>query len=294
MNSEEFKVKKEKYDKIRKMTISEYARHKGYDAMYDTGTQYTVVVNQDKMIVKGHKDSKVQQLSQRLQNYDGSYTDFVGEEVVVRYIEDGRTEEYEVATTEKIDKFLGVKNVEHHTKESKDWIKSLSKDERKASDRYTGSWYTEMNNVYRRNDRSDKNVVKLSEDLTTALRRAETEKPVVLRRGIYESDLAHMLGFNGDYSKVKSNWDKINSGDYAAEDKGFLSTSPYSKGGFTSKPVELRIYCPKGTHAAYVDSISTHRGEKETLLQSGSMYRVVELKEEGGKIIAYLELLGTD
>ena len=102
-----------------------------------------------------------------------------------------------------------------------------------------------------------------------------------------------MLGFNGDYSEVKNHWDEINAGDFAAEDKGFLSTSPYEKGGF-SKPVELRIYCPTKTHAAYVDSISTHHGEKETIINSGSMYRVLQLKEEGNKIIAYLELLGTD
>lgn len=189
---------------------------------------------------------------------------------------------------------LGTVNVDTHTKESKPWIASLSKDERTASDRYTGSWYSDMNNVYRRNKRDDSTIVKLSEDLTTALRRAQTEKPVVLRRGIYNEDLAHMLGFNGDFSKVQAQWDAINSGDYVAEDKGFLSTSPYAKGGFTSKPVELRIYCPSGTHAAYVDSISTHRGEKETLLQSGSIYRVLKLDKIGGKTVAYIELLGTD
>ena len=242
------------------------------------------------MEAKTHTSSK----PYKLQNYDGSYTNFVGDEIVVRYIEDGRAAEYDVPTPEKIDEMLkGKKNVEHHTHESKPWINSLSKDEREASDKYTGSWYTDMNNVYRQNDTSNKKVTKLSRDLTGALRRAETEKPVVLRRGVYQSDLAHMLGFNGDFSEVKNHWDEINKGEYAAEDKGFLSTSPYEKGGF-SKPVELRIYCPTKTHAAYVDSISTHHGEKETIINSGSMYRVLQLKEEGNKIIAYLELLGSD
>lgn len=228
-----------------------------------------------------------------LKHFDGSTYEYRGKEVVVHYIEKGKSEEYEVPTPEKIDEMLGVKNVSHHTKESKEWIASLSSAERKASDRYTGSYYVEMNNVYRMGDRSSEQIVKLSEDLTKALRRAETTKPVVLRRGIRENDLAHMLGFNGDYSKVEENWDAINSGDYAAEDKGFLSTSPYSEGGF-HKPVELRIYCPAGTHAAYVDSISTNRGEKETLLESGSMYRVLKLDKSGYRVIAYLELLGTD
>ena len=268
----------------------------------DKGTHALPTINHEELEVllgKGKlefMESKTHTSSKpyKLQNYDGSYTNFVGDEIVVRYIEDGRAAEYDVPTPEKIDEMLqGKKNVEHHTNESEPWINSLSKDERKASDRYTGSWYTDMNNVYRQNDTSDKTVTKLSEDLTNALHRAETDKPVVLRRGVYESDLAHMLGFNGDFSKVKKYWDEINKGDYAAEDKGFLSTSPYKKGGF-DKPVELRIYCPSKTHAAYVDSISTHHGEKETLLNSGSMHRVIQLKEEGTKTIAYLELLGTD
>lgn len=230
----------------------------------------------------------------RLQNYDGSYTNFTGDEIVVRYVEDGKAYQYEEVTPEKIESMLvNQTNVTEHTQESKKWIKTLSDDERRASDRYTGSYYSDMNDVYRRNDRSSKNYVKWSEDLTAALRRASTNQPVVLRRGIYKSDLAHMLGFNGDTSQIDSHWDEINSGIYAAQDKGFLSTSPMPHGGF-SKDVELRIFTPTGTHAAYVDSISSHKGEKETLLQSGSIYKVHKLEKAGYKIIAYIELLGTD
>ena len=61
-----------------------------------------------------------------------------------------------------------------------------------------------------------------------------------------------------------------------------------------SKPVDLRIYCPTGTHAAYVASISNYSSERETILQSGSIYKVHKLENKGGKIVAYLELLGTD
>lgn len=230
----------------------------------------------------------------KLKNFDGSYTNFVGDEVVVRYIEEGRAHEYEEVSPEKIQAMLNEQvNVDKHKREAKKWIDSLNPDEMKAQKRYTGNWYVEMNNVYRRGNRDSKEVVKYSEDLTESLRRAETKNPVVLRRGVNESDLAHMLGFNGDVSKISQYWDEVNKGGYAAEDKGFLSTSPMSEGGFHKK-VELRIYCPTKTHAVYVDSISTNKGEKETLLQSGSMYRVHKLVKENGKTIAYLELLGTD
>lgn len=268
----------------------------------DKGTHALPTLNYEEGEVLLGRDGKLEVVDiidhsknpKKLKHYDGTTYDYTGKEVVVRYIEKGKSEDYEIPTPEKIDAMLGTKNVSTHTKESAPWIASLSKDERKASDRYTGSWYSEMNNVYRRNKRDDKTVVKLSEDLTTALRRAQTTKPIVLRRGIYKEDLAHMLGFNGDYNKVISHLSEINTGEYAAEDKGFLSTSPYAKGGFTSKPVELRIYCPTGTHAAYVDSISTNRGEKETLLQSGSMYRVLKVDTSSSPIVAWIELLGTD
>lgn len=268
----------------------------------DKGTHALPTINHEELevllgkgkleVVTSNKYTKSK--PRKLQNYDGSFTEFVGDEVVVRYIEDDRAYKYEEVTPEKIDDMLGkTKLVSHHTQDSKDWISSLNNDEMTAQKRYTGSWYSEMNNVYRKNDRSDKTVVKYSEDLTSALRRAETTQPVVLRRGIYEKDLAHMLGFQGDFSKVKTHWDEINKGTYAAEDKGFLSTSPYTKGGF-KKDVELRIYCPTGTHAVYVDSISSHKGERETLLNSGSIYKVHKLAKEGSKTIAYIELLGTD
>lgn len=230
----------------------------------------------------------------KLKNYDGSYTNFVGDEIVVRYIEDGKAKDYEEITPEKISDMLMYQvNVKAHTEESKEWIASLSTKEKTANKKYTGSYYGGMNNVYRRNDTSNKDYVKWANDLTDSLRRASTNQPVVLRRGIHREDLAHMLGFNGDFSQVEAHWDEINEGIYAAQDKGFLSTSPMVMGGFT-KSVELKIYCPTGTHAAYVDSISSHKGEKETLLQSGSIFKVHKLEKSYNKVIAYIELLGTD
>lgn len=230
----------------------------------------------------------------KMDTFKDGKVNFKGREIVVRFIEEEKAKDYEMLTPDKINKMLGDSDiVDHHTKESKGWIKSLTKEEQLANKRYTGPHYEAMNNVYRRNNRSDDETVKHSENLTNALRRAKTEKPVVLRRGCHPEDLAHMLGFQGNYSQVEKFWDEINEGGYAAEDKGFLSTSPYKSGGF-SKNVELRIYCPTGTHAAYVDSISSNKGEQETILQSGSIYRVIKLEKENGCTIAYLELLGTD
>ena len=230
----------------------------------------------------------------RLQNYDGSYTNFTGDEIVVRYIEDGRAKQYEEITPDKMNEILHKETgVPSHQMESTMWIGKLASKEKKAIVDYTGNWYTKINNVYRRSIRDDNKVVKYAEDMTQAFRRVATDTPLVIRRGIHREDLAHMLGFNGDYSQVEAHWDEINEGIYAAEDKGFLSCSPFSDGGF-DKAVELKIYCPVGTHAAYVAPISNFKSEQETLLQSGSIYKVHKVAKEKGKIVAYIELLGTD
>ena len=137
-------------------------------------------------------------------------------------------------------------------------------------------------------------------DCQAALDKASTDEPVIVRRGIDRYALANMLGFKSDWDKVLEHWDEINEGGYVAEDKAFLSCSPDRKGGF-SKPVELRIYCPTGTKLLYCSSISNYTNELESLLQSGSIHRVISLEHcdrydnpSGASIIANLELLGTD
>ena len=230
----------------------------------------------------------------KLKHYDGSEGTFKGKEIVVRYIEQGKASQYEVATPEKIDAMLGNDDVvSRHRKQADTWISAMDPDGKKAIVEYTGDWYSEMNDVYRRGDRSSKKVVKYAEDATKELRKISTTEPIVLRRGINSSDLAHMLGFNGDVSAMNSNLDEVNKGGYAAEDKGFLSCSPFSGGGF-HKSVELRIWCPSGTHAGHVANISCFKNEKETLLESGSLYEVLKIDKIGSHYIAYLELLGTD
>lgn len=230
----------------------------------------------------------------KLKHYDGSEGTFKGKEIVVRYIEQGKASQYEVVTPEKIDAMLGNDDVvSRHRKQADAWISDMDPNGKEAIVEYTGSLFSAMNDVYRRDDRSHKKAVKYAEDATKELRRISTTEPIVLRRGINSSDLAHMLGFNGDVSAMDSHLDEVNKGGYAAEDKGFLSCSPFSGGGF-QKSVELRIWCPSGTHAGHVATISHFKSEKETLLQSGSLYDVLKVEKNGPNYIAYLELLGTD
>ena len=238
----------------------------------------------------------------KLKNYDGSYLNFEGKEVVVRYIEDGRAHNYQKPTAESIGKIMDKQTkkspqVKHHvTEEFEVWKSKVTPKEKQGVVTYTGGSYSAMNDALRESKPKSEKVL----DCQAALDKASTDEPVIVRRGIDRAALSNMLGFKGDWDKVLEHWDEINEGGYVAEDKAFLSCSPDKKGGF-SKPVELRIYCPTGTKLLYCSSISNYTNELESLLQSGSIHRVISLEHcdpydnpSGASIIANLELLGTD
>ena len=252
--------------------------------------------------VRAEEHGKNGKPAKKMRNYDGSYMDFKGDEIVVRYIEDGKALEYEKPTTDAIDKLLSKQKgsstaLTHHTKdEHKRWLATLESDEKSSTVKYTSNYYSTMNHVLRKREYgtgSDKTADKHIENTQNALRKASIDKPIVLKRGMGIDGLSRILGGDGSADWINKHLSEINSGDYVCEDKGFLSMTPEQSGGFGGH-VEVRMYCPTGTHAAYVAPISNYKSEKETLLQSGAICRVVKIEKDGYKYIAYLELLGTD
>lgn len=252
--------------------------------------------------VKAEEHGKNGKPGKKMKNYDGSYMEFKGDEIIVRYIEDGKAFEYEKPTTEAIDSILNEQTgnsvaLTHHTKtEHKRWLATLEPDEESSTVKYTSNYYSTMNHVLRNREYgtgSDKTADKHIENTQKALRKASTDKPTVLKRGMGVDGLSYILGGDGTSDWIEKHLIEINSGDYVCEDKGFLSMTPEESGGF-SGGVEVRMYCPTGSRAAYVAPISNYKSEKETLLQSGSICRVVKIEKKGYGYVAYLELLGTD
>lgn len=239
----------------------------------------------------------------KLTNYDGSDTKFVGDEVVVRYIEESKAIEYEKPTAELINEKLNKQtgsdpDLKHHTDdEHTAWKGRITAPERSSVVKYTGSYYRTMNRVLRDDEfetGSDSTADTHIKNAQAGLRKASLDKPIILKRGMGSDGLSKILGGDGTTSWIEKNLDTINKGDYVCEDKGFLSMTPVKSGGFSGN-VEVRMYCPAGTHAAYVAPISNFSSERETLLQSGSVCRVVKIEKVGSSsFIAYLELLGTD
>lgn len=72
------------------------------------------------------------------------------------------------------------------------------------------------------------------------------------------------------------------------EDKGYMSTSVGS--GF-SGDLRFMIDIPRGTPARYVDTMSTHQGEKELLLPRGTKFMVEGVKQEGGYTTIYMKVI---
>jgi hypothetical protein len=65
--------------------------------------------------------------------------------------------------------------------------------------------------------------------------------------------------------------------------RGYLSTSlshstaidSFADADFSDKPVVLQIEIAKGQKSIYVDPVSTHQGEGETLLPRGSRVKII-------------------
>lgn len=150
-----------------------------------------------------------------------------------------------------------------------DWLRAISSAERKGVEVYTGSAYIDMNE-YLRGQRSTTRYANEIKQATAALKKASLPEEVIVRRG---SDYNMLRELGMDISKA--NKDKFVGA--IVTDKGFVSTSPASGGGF-SGDIEYVIKVPRGSQAMYVDTISRHRGEKELLINREGKYIIEDVE----------------
>ena len=115
---------------------------------------------------------------------------------------------------------------------------------------------------------------------------ATMKEMCVVRHGNDEDGLIGLLGDDFDYenfshdmfiNRLKELNQKTQSGESVLlNETGYLSTSPFSDGGFTDKEVELRILCPPGTKGLYVDEFSYYDGEEEIILKRNQKFKFVK------------------
>ena len=150
-----------------------------------------------------------------------------------------------------------------------DWLRAISSAERNGVEVYTGSAYVNMNE-YLRGQRSSTSHAKEIKQATAALKKASLPEEVIVRRG---SDYNMLRELGVDISEA--NKDKLIGA--IVTDKGFMSTSPASGGGF-SGDIEYVVKVPKRSQAMYVDTISRHRGEEELLINRGGKYIIEDVE----------------
>lgn len=154
-----------------------------------------------------------------------------------------------------------------------DWVQLITSEERYGVEVYTGSAYRDMN-MYLRGVSGSTNYLDEIGYAKSALMKAELPRDTVVRRGTDFQAVKSLLG-EQQGSQIVPNKDKFIGA--IIEDKGFMSTSPATRGGFTGD-IELIIKVPKGTDAMYVDSISRHQGEKELLINAGTKFVVEDME----------------
>lgn len=153
---------------------------------------------------------------------------------------------------------------------TKDWLKTVSSTEKSGVHTYTSSAYHDMNKYLRGKTSSTaySNEIKACQ---SALSKASLPKETIVRRG---SDYNMLKELNLG-TITPQNKDRVIGA--IVQDKGFVSTSPASGGGF-SGDIEYIIKVPQGSQAMYIDSISRYQGEQELLINCGGKYAIEDVE----------------
>ncbi|PFN80955.1 hypothetical protein COJ76_31145, partial [Bacillus thuringiensis] len=176
------------------------------------------------------------------------------------------------------------------------WIKKLTKSELAAMKKYTGDDYDALNTYLRTGEilpnYSKGDLKQTIAFMDKAIKRASLPEEITVYRRSTEQEfqrdknfLKHMFDLDFDslgsldsldtYIQKAINLVKANIGKENI-DKAYRSTSLKSEGSgdpfFLKRPIRVEITIPKGTHAPYLESISSFPEEKEILLPHGSKF----------------------
>ena len=161
-------------------------------------------------------------------------------------------------------------------KESDGWIRGLSKEEKRALEKYSYNpgdkkpkFYERLNAMQRGDLPRDHKLEYYSSEISRAINKNKINYNLMVYRSL-----------DVDYYK------DMNIGDVFKE-KQFLSTS-ISESGALNKPVSYVFFVRKGARAAYIEKLSKYPSQKELLLDKNSLLRVI-FRQNG---VTYLEVIG--
>lgn len=162
-------------------------------------------------------------------------------------------------------------------RESEEWIKTLTDDEKRAIRKYTynsgdkkpNRFFERLNAMLRGDLPENENLKKYAETISGALKKNRLKQDVVC----YRNSGVNPIGDRQPGSIITL--------------KQFTSTSVIRKRAL-SGDYKIVIYAHKGTKAAYIENLSEFPKQRELLLDKDCVYRVISNKEH----IIELEVIG--
>ena len=144
--------------------------------------------------------------------------------------------------------------------------------------------------------------------ITNMIDKTALSEDTILYRGVGYG------GFSSMFKLDKDSLDSLDAGSLVGligRNDGFSSCGTVKGKGFTYKPVQMRILCPKGTKAAYAEpwslcgngdgkqwdgksKQSSFSSEDETILQRGTSFKIIRAERVSGKLVVDVAVVGQD
>lgn len=141
---------------------------------------------------------------------------------------------------------------------------------------YTGQSYSAINSSLRKKNAKGNDYTPQLSSLKTAEKIQAGMRPVTQSLTVYRGTGGQQFGL-GEYPTAAQLQALVGK---KVIDKGFVSTSVGTGAAFGGA-LRLEIQVPKGTPAAYVQSVSKHKTERELLLAAGTKFEILEVVPAG-------------
>lgn len=162
------------------------------------------------------------------------------------------------------------------------WLRGLTLTEHRAIDQYSGGDYRAINNYLRFHEGNlgaDGVLDPKIQQIDKALKRAKTPDTITVYRRVGET----AFGLEANSLRVGSTINPEKAREFAEtfinktrKEHAFMSTS-LVKQPVNVFPILLHITVPKGSHGAYIESISQKPEEMELLLARGYSYEITDI-----------------
>lgn len=169
------------------------------------------------------------------------------------------------------------------------WYSSIDREEESQLNKYTGSWYWELNDSLRNSNFYDNlsPITQMAVDdsvaaMDTAIAKFDLKKNLTVYRG----SSSHLVMGYGTAEEINANLKGA-----IVMDKAYMSTSADKKSHFDGE-IQYEIQVPKGKgRGAFVAPISEFKSEDEFLLKRGTKFKVLGAKNRNGQVVVKLRVV---